>query len=99
MFEAAEANSDEFSAMNLHATLVLGRNMFGEGRGAWDLDWRCWWGEEPLYHAPVFVLSHHERAPLVTKGGTTFTFVTDGIQSALDQGTGAGYTCAYRVLN
>jgi len=65
---------------------ILGRNMFGPVRGPWpDESWRGWWGEEPSYHSPVFVLTHHPRAPLVMKGGTTFHFVTDGIESALRQ--------------
>ena len=62
---------------------VMGRNMFGPGRGAWDLSWTGWWGPEPPYHAPVFVLTNHPREPLELEGGTTFTFVTDGIESAL----------------
>jgi dihydrofolate reductase len=61
---------------------VMGRNMFA-GPGEWDPDWRGWWGEEPPYHAPVFVLTHHEREPLEMAGGTTFHFVTDGIEAAL----------------
>jgi dihydrofolate reductase len=65
---------------------ILGRNMFGPVRGPWpDENWRGWWGENPVYHMPVFVLTHHPRAPLVMEGGTTFHFVTDGIQSALAQ--------------
>jgi dihydrofolate reductase len=65
---------------------IMGRNMFGPVRGPWpDLSWRGWWGEEPPYHCPVFVLSHHARPPLVMKGGTEFRFVTDGIESALTQ--------------
>ena len=65
---------------------ILGRNMFGPVRGAWpDESWRGWWGEEPPYHTPVFVLTHHARAPLKMKGGTEFRFVTDGIESALRQ--------------
>jgi len=64
---------------------IMGRNMFGPGRGAWDLDWTGWWGPEPPYHAPVFVLTHHDREPVVMQGGTTFTFVTGGIESALEQ--------------
>jgi len=64
---------------------IMGRNMFGGGDGAWDESWRGWWGDDPPYHAPVFVLSHHERAPLEMQGGTTFHFVTDGIESALQQ--------------
>jgi len=55
---------------------VMGRRMFGGGDGPWDDGWRGWWGEDPPYHAPVFVLTHHERAPLTMQGGTTFTFVT-----------------------
>jgi dihydrofolate reductase len=64
---------------------IMGRKMFGGGEGPWDHEWTGWWGEEPPFHAPVFVLTHHEREPLSMKGGTTFTFVTDGIQSALEQ--------------
>jgi len=65
---------------------ILGRNMFGPVRGPWpDESWKGWWGEEPPYHTPVFVLTHHPRAPLRMKGGTEFRFVTDGIRSALDQ--------------
>jgi dihydrofolate reductase len=62
---------------------ILGRNMFGPVRGAWpDDEWKGWWGDEPPYHVPVFVLTHHARAPLVMEGGTTFYFVTEGIQAA-----------------
>ena len=65
---------------------ILGRNMFGPVRGPWpDDSWKGWWGDEPPYHVPVFVLTHHARAPLAMKGGTTFYFVTDGIESALAQ--------------
>jgi len=65
---------------------ILGRNMFGPVRGPWpDESWKGWWGEEPPYHVPVFVLTHHARAPLAMKGGTTFQFVTDGIEAALKQ--------------
>jgi dihydrofolate reductase len=65
---------------------ILGRNMFGPVRGPWpDESWKGWWGDEPPYHTPVFVLTHHPRAPLEMRGGTTFYFVTDGIQSALEQ--------------
>jgi dihydrofolate reductase len=63
---------------------ILGRNMFGPIRGAWpDQEWKGWWGNNPPYHAPVFVLTHHSRAPIEMEGGTTFYFVTDGIASAL----------------
>jgi dihydrofolate reductase len=64
---------------------IMGRNMFGPGRGEWDQSWRGWWGESPPYHAPVFVLTHHAREPLKMAGGTSFTFVTDGIESGLVQ--------------
>ena len=65
---------------------ILGRNMFGPIRGKWpDESWKGWWGEEPPYHTPVFVLTHHAREPIQMKGGTVFRFVTDGILSALRQ--------------
>jgi len=65
---------------------ILGRNMFGPVRGPWpDESWKGWWGKEPPYHTPVFVLTHHARAPLAMEGGTEFRFVTDGIESALEQ--------------
>ena len=65
---------------------ILGRNMFGPLRGPWpDESWKGWWGDEPPYHTPVFVLTHHPRAPLKMKGGTEFRFVTDGIHAALTQ--------------
>ena len=63
---------------------ILGRNMFGPVRGPWpDDSWKGWWGDVPPYHTPVFVLTHHARAPLAMAGGTTFFFITDGIESAL----------------
>jgi len=65
---------------------ILGRNMFGPIRGPWPDDrWKGWWGDEPPYHVPSFVLTHHPRAPIVMKGGTVFHFVTDGIRAALQQ--------------
>ena len=74
---------------NIGAT-IMGRNMFGGGTGPWGDDpWPGWWGENPPYHHPVFVLTHHARAPLEMKGGTTFTFVTEGLESALAQATDA----------
>jgi dihydrofolate reductase len=69
---------------------ILGRNMFGPIRGPWlNEDWKGWWGDEPPYHVPVFVLTNHPRAPLKMAGGTTFHFVTDGIHSALEQAKAA----------
>ncbi len=64
---------------------VMGRNMFGPIRGDWDEDWRGWWGDEPPYHAPVFVLTHYPHAPITMEGGTTFHFVTEGFDAALEQ--------------
>ena len=71
---------------NVGAT-VMGRNMFGGHPGPWDASkpWNGWWGDNPPFHHPVFVLTHHARKPLELEGGTTFTFVTDGIESALEQ--------------
>lgn len=77
---------DEFTARGFHqiGAWILGRNMFGPVRGAWpDDSWKGWWGDNPPYHAPVFVLTNHPREPVVMEGGTTFHFVTDGIQAAL----------------
>jgi dihydrofolate reductase len=69
---------------------ILGRNMFGPVRGPWpDGEWKGWWGDEPPYHTPVFVLTHHARAPLEMKGGTEFHFVTEGINTALAQARAA----------
>jgi dihydrofolate reductase len=65
---------------------IMGRNMFGPIRGNWtDDEWKGWWGEEPPYHVPVFILTHHEREPIKMKGGTVFHFVTGGIESAIEQ--------------
>ena len=88
--EGGEANESsavvEESVANIGAT-VMGRNMFGGHPGAWDRKnpWNGWWGSDPPFHHPVFVLTHHPREPLELEGGTTFTFVTDGIAAALDQ--------------
>src|SRR5436305_6544473 len=64
---------------------IMGRNMFGPIRGEWDEDWRGWWGDEPPYHAPVFVLTHHAHEPIEMQGGTTFHFVTEGFDAAYAQ--------------
>ena len=73
-------------SMEGFGAFILGRNMFGPVRGAWPDDtWKGWWGDEPPYHAPTFVLTHHPRAPLEMKGGTTFHFVTEGIHVALER--------------
>jgi dihydrofolate reductase len=100
-FELAAFGYSDGSAVNESTTVIeemqqsigaviMGRNMFGPIRGSWqDESWRGWWGEEPPYHAPVFVLTHHPRAPIEMQGGTTFHFVTDGIESAYEQAVAA----------
>jgi dihydrofolate reductase len=75
--------------MKQRGACVMGRNMFGPIRGEWDEDWRGWWGEEPPYHAPVFVLTHYAHEPIEMSGGTTFHFVTDGFDSAYAQAVAA----------
>jgi dihydrofolate reductase len=76
-------------AMDGIGAYIMGRKMFGGGDGEWDPSWRGWWGEDPPYHVPVFVLTHHAREPLEMEGGTTFHFVTDGIESALERARAA----------
>jgi dihydrofolate reductase len=79
---------DRFAARGMEnlGAWIMGRNMFGPIRGAWPDDaWRGWWGKNPPYHVPVFVLTHHARAPQEMEGGTVFHFVTDGIASAMEQ--------------
>ncbi|HSN35024.1 MAG TPA: dihydrofolate reductase family protein [Arthrobacter sp.] len=83
-FEEPESNAAERAGILAAGAFIMGRNMFA-GPGAWDEKWQGWWGEEPPYHAPVFVLTHHQREPLKMQGGTTFYFVTGGSESALDQ--------------
>jgi dihydrofolate reductase len=73
------------SLMAPRGAYVMGRNMFGPIRGEWDEDWRGWWGDEPPYHAPVFVLTHYAHEPIEMQGGTTFYFVTEGFDAALAQ--------------
>lgn len=86
MFEAEDYHASEIAANVAPDAFVMGRNTFGPVRGKWgDSAWSGWWGSEPLYHAPVFVLTHHAREPLPMEGGTTFTFVTDGIEAALER--------------
>jgi dihydrofolate reductase len=79
---------DDFAARghNKVGAWIMGRNMFGPIRGPWpDMNWKGWWGKNPPYHGPVFVLTHHSRPPLPMEGNTTFHFVTGGIEDALDQ--------------
>ena len=81
--EADAAPRDELLARR--GAFIMGRNMFGPIRGDWDEDWRGWWGDDPPYHAPVFVLTHFPHDPIEMEGGTTFTFVTTGFDAALRQ--------------
>lgn len=84
--EGSTGIDDDFAARGFDniGAWILGRNMFGPVRGPWpDDSWRGWWGENPPYHVPVFVLTHHARKPIEMEGGTTFHFVTDGIEAAL----------------
>lgn len=83
MFEQPEQNAAAREAILDAGAFIMGRNMFGPVRGEWSGDWRGWWGEEPPYHGPVFVLTHYARDPLPMEGGTTFYFVTDGVEAAM----------------
>jgi dihydrofolate reductase len=80
----ADAKAEEW-LMRPRGAYVMGRNMFGPIRGEWDEEWDGWWGPEPPYHAPVFVLTHYAHEPIEMEGGTTFYFVTDGFDSAYAQ--------------
>ena len=84
MFEEPEPNAAALEGILAAGAYIMGRNMFA-GPGRWDEHWQGWWGEEPPYHAPVFVLTHHRRPPLEMQGGTTFDFVNEGVESALAQ--------------
>jgi dihydrofolate reductase len=89
MFEEPELHTVEREAITAAGAYIMGRNMFTSGRGEWDLDWTGWWGDDPPYHGPVFVLTHHEREPVEMQGGTTFHFVTEGPDEALRLATEA----------
>jgi dihydrofolate reductase len=88
-WEEAEENAAEIDAICSASAYIMGRNMFASGRGEWDLDWKGWWGDDPPYHGPVFVLTHYEREPVEMQGGTTFHFVTSGPEEALRLATEA----------
>jgi dihydrofolate reductase len=75
--------------MRTMGAVIMGRNMYGPIRGEWDADWRGWWGDDPPYHSPVFVLTHYPHDPIEMDGGTTFYFVTGGFDAALDQAKAA----------
>jgi dihydrofolate reductase len=83
--EGPEQHPDEFARMMTAKAFIMGRNMFGPVRGEWDRPWTGWWGDDPPYHADVFVLTHHAREPQPMAGGTTFHFVTDGIEAAFER--------------
>jgi dihydrofolate reductase len=83
MFEHGEESPDEVAAILRARAYVMGRHMFGPDRGEWDLGWQGWWGPEPPYRAPVFVLCSRPRESLTMAGGTTFHFVTEGVEAAL----------------
>jgi len=83
MFDHGDEHRAEVDAIVGAGAYLMGRSMFVPGTGPWDPEWRGWWGEDPPYHGPVFVLTHHERDPLPMEGGTTFHFVTDGPEAAM----------------
>ncbi|MEW2550432.1 dihydrofolate reductase family protein [Streptomyces zhihengii] len=83
MFETPDENRAEIERFGEARAYIMGRNMFGPVRGDWDRPWDGWWGDEPPFRSPVFVLTHHAREPRPMAGGTTFHFVTDGITAAL----------------
>ena len=91
---------DDFAARGFAnvGAWILGRNMFGPVRGPWpDESWKGWWGDEPPYHTPVFVLTHHARDPIEMQGGTTFHFITNGIHAALEAAKKAAGDCDVRI--
>jgi dihydrofolate reductase len=85
MFDHADENADERAAITTAGAYVMGRKMFASDQGEWDLDWHGWWGPNPPYHAPTFVLCHRPRPSIEMEGGTVFHFVTDGIDAALER--------------
>ena len=89
MFDTPEENRAETEQFAAATAFIMGRNMFGPVRGEWDRQWNGWWGDDPPFHSPVFVLTHHRRDPQPMDGGTTYYFVTDGIESALAQARAA----------
>ncbi|MDF3143509.1 MULTISPECIES: dihydrofolate reductase family protein [unclassified Streptomyces] len=89
MFDTPDENRAEVDRMTAARAFIMGRNMFGPVHGEWDRQWNGWWGDDPPFHAPVFVLTHHAREPQPMDGGTTYYFVTDGIASALAQARAA----------
>jgi dihydrofolate reductase len=92
MFDEPEKHKDEIESLTAAGAFIMGSNMFGPEDIRMTDAWKGWWGDTPPYHAPVFVLSHSSREPITMVGGTTFTFVTDGIESALKQARAAAGT-------
>lgn len=98
--EGSTGIDDDFAARGFGnvGAWILGRNMFGPIRGPWpDMNWRGWWGDNPPFHVPVFVLTHHARAPIEMQGGTRFHFVTDGIHAALERARAAAGVMDVRI--
>jgi dihydrofolate reductase len=89
MFDTPDENRAEVGQVTAAGAFIMGRNMFGPVRGEWDRPWNGWWGDDPPFHGPVFVLTHHAREPQPMDGGTTYYFVTDGIEAALAQARAA----------
>ena len=89
MFKTPDENRAEIEKIVAAKAFIMGRNMFGPVRGQWDRQWNGWWGDDPPFHAPVFVLTHHAREPQPMAGGTTFYFITDGMEAALAQARAA----------
>jgi len=85
MFQHKEENAEEIAAITTAGAYIMGRKMFDSEEGDWDLDWQGYWGPNPPYHAPVFVLGHRPRPSIELEGGTVFHFVTNGIEAALEQ--------------
>lgn len=85
MFEHREESREEREAITRAGAFIMGRKMFSAEEGEWDLDWTGWWGDDPPYHAPTFVLCHRPRPSIEMEGGTTFHFVTEGIEAALER--------------
>jgi dihydrofolate reductase len=83
MFDNPDDNRDEVEEIAAYQAVIMGRNMFGPVRGGWDRAWKGWWGDNPVFHCHVFVLTHHARDPQPMEGGTTYHFVTEGIDAAL----------------
>lgn len=85
MFDHGDENAEEIAAFNAAGAYIMGRKMFSSDQGEWDLDWKGWWGANPPFHAPTFVLCHRPRPSLEMEGGTVYHFVTDGIEAALER--------------